>query len=528
MSVGERLCQGRIAEQSLALHWRLDLKSTTVDPGEVIMKQTTRRPRFGHWLLQLSIPFALAPALCAQDTYRHQVDFPPEEFKERRARVFEAIGDEAMALLQGAANVRGFLRFRQTNSFYYLSGVEVPHAYLLLDGRSDRTTLYLPHRDARRERSEGKVLSAEDAELVIELTGVDRVEPLERMGRDFVGLALRPPAPLLYTMFSPAELGAQSRDELLIGMSSELADPWGGRASREGHFVSQLKQRYPQFETRDLTPILDAMRIQKSEREIGLVKRASEIAGLGLMEAMRSAEAGVWEYQLDAAARYVYLLNGSQGEGYRPITGTGSNAYFGHYYRSESELQDGQLVLMDYAPDYRYYTSDVARVFPVNGRFSPGQRELYGFVVQYFDVLMDVVRPGVSADQVMDEAAARMRPVFEVTQWSKPSYRTAAEEMLTFRGHLSHPVGLAVHDVGNYRSQPLRPGVVFALDPMLWVHDEKLYVRIEDVVVVTEDGVENFTWFVPRSIEGIEALMAEPGVLQKVPPGPATFVREQR
>ena len=128
-----------------------------------------------------------AAAVGAQEVHRHQDDFPPEEFKERRGRVFEAIGDEAMALIQGAPNIRGFLKFRQTNTFYYLSGVEVPHAYLLLDGRSDSTTLYLPHRNPRRERGEGKVLPAEDADLVKELTGVDRVLPLERMGRDFMG-----------------------------------------------------------------------------------------------------------------------------------------------------------------------------------------------------------------------------------------------------------------------------------------------------------------------------------------------------
>lgn len=462
----------------------------------------------------------------AQESHRHQSDFPPEEFASRRADVFDAIGDQAMALLQGAANIRGFLKFRQTNSFYYLSGVEVPHAYLLLDGRNDRTTLYLPHRDARRERGEGKVLSAEDAELVLELTGVDRVEPLERMGRDFMGPLLRPPVPVLYTMLSPAEGGAQSRDELLIGMASEVADPWGGRASREGHFVGLLRQRYPQFEIRDLTPVLDELRTIKSEREITLIRRASEIAGVGLMEAMRSAEPGAWEYQLDAAAHYVYQINGAQGEGYRSITGTGSNAYFGHYHRNDAQLQDGELVLMDYAPDYRYYTSDVARVFPVNGRFSPTQRELYGFVALYFDALMKHIRPGVTADTVMNEAAASMRPVYEQTRWSKEIYREAAEEMLAFRGHLSHPVGLSVHDVGNYRAQPLRPGVVLALDPMMWVHEEKLYVRIEDVVVVTRDGVENFTWFVPRAIEEIESLMAEPGVLQKVPVAPETFRRD--
>ncbi len=476
-----------------------------------------------RWTPAACLLLFLTPCAFAQESAKHQTDFPPEEFAARRARVFDAIGDEALALVQGAPNIRGFRKFRQTNTFYYLSGVEVPHAYLLLDGRSRRTTLYLPHRDARRERGEGKVLSAEDETLVLELTGVDVVLPLERMGRDLMGPHLLPPAPLLYTMLSPAEAAKQSRDELLIGLAGEIADPWGGAPSREGRFVALLRERYPQFEIRDLTPVLDRLRIRKSPREIALVRRASELAGLGIMEAMRSAEPGAYEYQLDAAARYVFLANGARGEGYRSITGTGSNAYFGHYYRNDGALEDGDLVLMDYAPDYRYYTSDIARIFPANGKFTPGQRELYGFVKRYYDELLARIRPGVAADQVMDEAAAAMLPVWEATAWSKPIYRQAAEDMLAFRGHMSHPVGLAVHDVGTYRAGPLEPGVVLALDPMMWVHEEKLYVRIEDVVVVTEDGVENFTWFVPRGIEEIEALMAEPGVLQKVPLAPETF-----
>ena len=470
----------------------------------------------GRLAAATTLVFVTAVAF-AQEHHHHQQDFPPEEFAARRAVVFDALGENSVALLQGAANIRGFLRFRQSNAFYYLSGVEVPHAYLLLDGRNKRTTLYLPHRDERRERGEGKVLSIEDRDLVLDLTGVDRVEPLERIGRDFMGLLLRPPMPALYTMLSPAELGAQSRDELLIGMASEVADPFGGRASREGHFVSLLRSRYPQFEIRDLTPVIDSMRTVKSELEVDLIRQASELAGLGIMEAMRSAEPGAFEYQLDAAARYVFLINGAQGEGYRSITGTGTNAYFGHYNRNDAELEDGDLVLMDYAPDFRYYTSDVARVFPANGRFNAVQRELYGFVLRYFDALLPKIRPGVTADQVMDEAAEEMRSVFESTRWSKAIYKRAAEEMLAFRGHLSHPVGLAVHDDGSYRDQPLRPGVVLALDPMMWVHEEKRYVRIEDVVVVTEDGVLNFTDFVPRSIDEIEALMAEQGVLQEVP-----------
>ncbi len=466
------------------------------------------------WVIVLGL---VAGSSTAQEEYRYQSDFQPEELSERRAQVLESIGDNAVALVQGAPNIRGFLVFRQSNTFYYLTGLETPHAYLLLDGRSGKSHLYLPHRNARRERGEGKTLSAEDADLVRELTGVDEVLGIERLGYQLWRYLLRPPFPKLYTMLSPAEGEAQSRDEILIGLGEAVADPWDGPASREGRFVSKLGERYPQFEIADLTPILDAMRIVKSPSEIELIRRASEISALGIMEAIRSTEPGLYEYQLDAAARYVYLVNGSRGEAYRSITAAGTNAYFGHYYRNDSELEAGDLILMDYAPDYRYYTSDVARMWPVDGTFTAEQRELYSWILRYYDELLARIRPGVTEEQIHAEAAEAMRAVFEETEFSKEIYREAARKTLDFRGHLSHPVGMAVHDVGTYRDGPLRPGTVFSVDPMMWVPEERLYIRIEDVGVVTEDGFDNFSGFAPTRIEDIEALIAEDGVLQLKP-----------
>lgn len=468
----------------------------------------------------LSSVFVLlaATSALAQDRYKHQSDFPPEEFAARRARVFDYIGDDAFAIVQGAAAAPGFLVFRQSNEFYYLTGIEVPHAYLLMDGRSRRTLLFLPHRDERRERGEGKTLSAEDAELVKKLSGVDEVYGVDYLARQLYPFAMRAPAPALFTPLSPAEGGAQSRDELLIGHAGHVSDPWDGRPSREGSFVHLLRTRYPQFEIRDLVPILDEMRIVKSPREIDLIRKASQIAGYGIMEAVRSTRPGVTEYQLDAAARYVFLINGAQGEAYRSITASGTNAYYGHYYRNDDVVEDGELVLMDYAPDYRYYASDVTRMWPVNGRYNRWQRELYGFIIEYSKALIKRIRPGVTADQILDEAAEDMNQVLGQMTFSNPSHEKAAREALDFRGHLSHPVGLAVHDVGRYKDKPLVPGTVFTVDPMLWVHDERLYIRMEDTVVVGDDGVENFTDFMPNEIEEIEALMKEEGVLQRRPP----------
>src|SRR6185436_17128893 len=222
---------------------------------------------------------------------------------------------------------------------------------------------------------------------------------------------------------------------------------------------------------------------------------------------------------LDAAARYVFALHDSRLEGYRSITASGTdNINNMHYFRNTATLQDGDLVLMDYAPDYRYYVSDVGRVWPVNGKYAPWQRELLQFVLEYDKAVLSRVRPGVTPAQVMEEARKAMEPVFARTRFSKPAYEQAARRLVeTGGGVFSHTVGMAVHDVGGYR-EGLRPGHVFSIDPQLRVPEENLYLRYEDTVVVTETGVENFTDFLPRELDEMEKLVQEKGVVQKVAP----------
>ena len=269
----------------------------------------------------------------------YQTDFPPEEFKARWGKIFEKIGDKAVAVLQGVSQTNGFIMPRQTNDFYYLCGIETPHSYLLLDGRQKKVTLFLPPRNPRLESAEGKVLSAEDSDLVKQLTGVDEVASTEAMRSDFLRPTGGGPPLTIYAPFSPAEGSAQSRYELLSANTAILNDYWDGRLPREGRFVELLRQRYPRARIEDLTPIVDEMRSLKSTREIALIRRASQIAGLGIMEAMRSTKPGLYEYHLDAAARYVFLVNGARLEGYRSIVAAGvPNIWNMHYYRDMSPL----------------------------------------------------------------------------------------------------------------------------------------------------------------------------------------------
>ena len=447
----------------------------------------------------------------------YQVDFPPEEFKARWKGVFEQIGDEAVAVVQGFPLSNGFIMPRQTNTFYYLSGIETPHAYILLDGRDKKVTLYMPPRNERLERSEGRILNADDEILIKKLVGVDAVFSTDDMRENF------PPGldrgTVIYTMFTPAEGQGQSRYELEVANASIAADPWDGRISRESRLVQLLRTRNRRNEVKDLTPIIDNLRSVKSPNEIALIRRASQLAGLGLIEAIKSTEPGVWEYQLDGIARYVFLINGARLEAYRSITASGTaNISNGHYYRNDSQLKSGDMVLMDYAPDFRYYVSDIGRMWPVNGTYEPWQRELLQIILEYRNVVLDIIRPGITTEQVLEEARQRMKPIMKRYKFSKKIYQVAAEKMLrTGGGILSHPVGLAVHDDGPYRHGPLKVGHVFSVDPQMWVPEENLYLRYEDTIVVTEDGNENFTEFLPSELDELEELVREKGMLQSFP-----------
>jgi Xaa-Pro aminopeptidase len=487
------------------------------------------------------VSIAAGPLLLVSAAARaqyYQTDFPADEFRNRHAKVFDQIGASAVAVVQGMPQTEGFTFPRQHNTFYYLSGIETAGAYLLLDGRARKVTIYLPGRNARLEAAEGRVLSAEDADLVMRISGADQVLALQQMtdtnwpliatGAPASGAGGRTQAPaVIYAEFSPAENQGQSRGELVAAETARLNDPWDGMGSRQRRFVELLRARHPRAEVRNLNPILDEMRSIKSSREIAMIRRASQIAGLGLMEAMRSTEPGVTEYQLDAAARYVFLVNDARLEGYRSITASGTeNISNMHYFRNTATLKDGDLVLMDFAPDYRYYVSDIGRVWPVNGKYTAQQRELLQFVLEFHKAVLSRIRPGVTAAEIHDEAKQAMAPVLARTRFSKPAYEQAARTLVeTGGGVFSHTVGMAVHDVGGYRDGHLRPGQVFSIDPQLRVPEENLYLRFEDTVAVTDTGAENFTDFIPMELDDMEKMVRQKGIVQQVPPVPASSIQ---
>jgi Xaa-Pro aminopeptidase len=441
------------------------------------------------------------------------------EFIERRDRVFDRIGADAMALLHGAGPVAGFELFRQTNDFYYLTGIEVPQSYLIMDGAKRRATLYLPPRDPHAA-SEGGGLGAEDVDLLKGISGVDDVYSLDCLTDHLVCTAN------IYAPHSPSEGRLACQDTLRVAVKALAADPWNGRPTRDQNVIELLAERCPNAVIKDLSPILNDLRLIKSPRELDAMRDAGAICARAVIEAMRATRPGVYEYQLGAVADYVYRINDVRSEGYRAIIATAGNIWHAHYYQNHSRLEDGELVLMDYAPDIQNYTSDIGRIWPVNGRYNPVQRELYGYIVEYHKALLKYIRPGVLPRQVLAEAAADMAIVIDNMSFSKPIYEQAARRTLTFEGHLSHPVGMAVHDVGKYFDRPLEPGLVFALDPQMWIPEEKLYIRVEDTVAVTERGVEVLTADAPLELYDVEAIIDARGLIQQFPMTLGERIRE--
>jgi Xaa-Pro aminopeptidase len=463
-----------------------------------------------HARLVIVLTLLTWPVVAAAQLFTNA--FPPAEFAQRRARVMEQIGD-GVVVMQGTPELDTYLKFRQSNQFFYLTGVEVPRAILVIDGRAKATTLYLPPVDSGMVRSEGPMLGP-GAETE-RLTGIERVLPRDA----FLEAAPKLAGRTVFTTFRSEALGAAgkggSRDR------ARAADPWDRQPSREKVFMNKLAEQAAGVQFRSVDSILDPLRMIKSPREIALIRESTRLAGLAMMEAMRSAEPGMYEYEIEAIGDYIFKRNNAQGPAYFALVATGTNAYWAHYHAAQSVLKPGDLVLFDYAPDYKYYTADVTRMFPANGKFSPEQREMYGIYVEMYKAIMTSIRPNVPLSEIRVEIGKKMDAALAAFRFTNPKVKEAATRWAE-RYHgpqrnsgLGHMVGMEVHDVsGPY--EMLKPGMIFTIEPALTIPEDRVYIRLEDMILVTPTGYENLSGFAPFDIPGIEKLMAERGMAQKI------------
>lgn len=411
----------------------------------------------------------------------------------RRAALREVV-DGGWILLRGLPPERAYEPFRQDKVFWYFTGVESPDATLLMDADGETEILYLPPARPQVERWEGPLWDVGDP-WVRAATGVtdvrserDLLGDLERLaaGGDLVVHVSRDP----WVTLAGATDRARPYD-----MAIER-DPLDGRKSRERALTDALEARFGADVKNCAAQIAELRRI-KTPEEIEALRRAADASVAATLEAIRSTRPGLYEWELDALMTFVHRREGGAGPAYYAIVGSGPNSCILHYSEGSRRMQDGDVVLVDYACESEHLTCDITRTWPVGATFSPRAAELYDVVLEAQAAGIAACVPGASFGDV-DAACHAV-------------YAAHGLEHLRLHGP-SHYIGMEVHDAGSYTKR-FEPGVVLTVEPGLYDSAAGVGVRIEDVIVVTADGPLNLTAAAPRDREAIEALRAEEGVL---------------
>jgi Xaa-Pro aminopeptidase len=379
---------------------------------------------------------------------------PVERLAARRAALMERLGDGVAVIPAG--RLRSIERdypqdsdYRESNDFFYLTGLEAPGARLVLVARRsapDSATLYLPESDPGPARWTGGALGP--GTEASRLTGIAEVRPL--------------PA-------DPSRVGAPRR-------------------GLERLSVNQI------------TAELAVLRQIKDTDEIRRLRQAVAITADAVLEAMAGAEPGVYEYEVEAAIEYGFRRRGAERVGFPSIVGSGPNGTILHYDENRRRMEEGDLVVIDVGAEYGYYSADLTRTLPVSGRFTPRQRRLYDLVLGAQQAAIDSVRPGTDIGALNRIARWYLR--------SKSGDLCGGLGCDRYFVHgLSHWLGMDVHDPGSY-SRRLEPGMVLTVEPGIYLPEEGLGIRLEDVVLVTREGGEVLSSGLPRTAEAVERAMA--------------------
>ena len=438
-----------------------------------------------RWLVQITL---LASVLSSVEVEAQRVRFPPGEFVARRTALCEGVGSQGLIMMFGKTMVPAGIRFRQDNDFYYLTGNEDLNAVLVMDATSCSAVLFLPSQTEREASRDGWNLLHQEGAAAAH--GFSEIHPLtylqEFLARQRTG---RPQA--LYVRLSERTEVDQSRSDVAIFLARRMANAWASYPSEDAWRAERLRARFPYYELRDITPFLDALRVIKSPREVQALRRNGRVSAEAHRRAIQVTRVGGWEYEIEAEATYVMLQDGAEGAGYPAIVGSGPNGNVWHYQENGRQLQDGDLVVMDYGASMGYLTMDITRTWPVSGRFTGLQERAYRCVLEAEKAIIAAMRPGVTRDETLRIAEA----IFE--KWGFPDQ---------YPGGAGHFVGMSVHDVGDY-DLPLQSGMVIAVEPIIDIPEQDLHVRIEDTILVTDEGPVILSGDVPKELEEILTLV---------------------
>lgn len=427
-----------------------------------------------------------------------QPSIDPSLFIQNRQRFVRQLKPDSLAIFHSndpmPRNGDQHFPYRQHSDFFYLSGIAQKGSVLVLFPDSQKKELkeilFLSKETDHSRIWEGEKLSKDEGGLV---SGIEKVFWLGQF-----------PAVL-------HELLRQAKRVYLNGNESQGSED--EVITRDQRMGNDLMKRYPMHKYHRSQPLLRQLRMIKSVQEIELMKKAIEITGLSFERVMTHIYPGMWEYQIEAILTGTFLHEGANGHAYAPIIASGSSACILHYITNNRLCKSGDLVLMDFGAEYANYSSDISRTIPVNGRFNERQSLVYQSVLKILRETREMMVPGMTLEDLNLEVGKMMtHALFDLGLLEKEDIKKDYIKNQPYRQFFMHGVahhlGMDVHDLSN-RFSPFQAGMVLTCEPGIYIQDEEIGIRLENNILITDEGPVDLTADIPIEIEEVESIMQE-------------------
>jgi Xaa-Pro aminopeptidase len=416
-------------------------------------------------------------------------------FVTNREKLKQALADDSIAVLfAGEAphkSADAYYPFKPNRHYYYLTGLTKSNSILVITKRGLQVeeTLFIEKINPVQEKWTGKMMTADEAKAI---TGIGNIRDLDAFER----------------FFHTAVMGYDYKN-VYFDLERRGFHDLPGRAEL---FARKVKEQYPVLMVQNLYRLIAHLRLIKSPEEIAKMKRAIEITKAGIERMMSHMHAGVNEAELEAHFMFNLRTSGAKHFAFDPIVAGGARATVLHYEENDHDIQDGELVLIDIGAEFDQYNADISRTFPVNGKFSERQKAIYNLVLKAELEVIKAIKPGVPFTK-LNEITKQ-----ELAEGCKELGIIENDEALihVYYHGVSHSLGLDTHDVGDYRGLELQPGMVLTVEPGLYISEESIGIRIEDDVLVTEDGCEVLSKDIIKTVDAIESFMSKCKNLQTI------------
>ncbi len=420
----------------------------------------------------------------------------PDFFCKNRIRLANTLNKKSFAIIHSndemIRTADQFFPYRQNSDFFFLTGINQEKSVLLLfpdfPDEKLKEVLFIRESSEKIEKWEGHKLTPEEASRISGIKTVKHLEEFDSVIAQFTFLA-----------------------ECIYVNLYENPKIIPDFPLKDHRFVEDLKKKYPLHRYERLSPLIHNLRIIKADEEISLIKEACRITGLAFNRILKTIKPGMKEYEVEAEITRDFISYGARGHAYQPIIASGENACVLHYNANNKECKDGELLLMDFGAEYGNYAADCSRTIPVNGRFTRRQRQIYDAVYRIFKTARSMMKPGKTINQVHKEVCLLWEEehirlgLYTKEEKDKQNKDNPLWQRYYMHG-TSHFLGLDVHDVGS-KDTEFRPGMVITCEPGIYIPEEKLGIRLENNILITQGGCIDLMEDIPIDPDEIEQMM---------------------